>query len=81
MTKYDNIVPTIENEEIERVDSYKYLGKTVNMEDNTKEEILLRIKAGWSCFGRYKYILCDKTIPIALRSRMFQSVCAAHYHL
>ncbi|XP_072025335.1 uncharacterized protein [Amphiura filiformis] len=24
------------------------------MEDNTREEVLLRIKAGWCCFGRYR---------------------------
>ena len=31
--------------------SYKYLGRTVKM------EVLIRIKTGWNCFGRYKDIL------------------------
>ena len=61
----------VENDEIERVDSYKYLGQTVKMEDNTREEVLIRIKAGWSCFGRYKDILCDKKLPLILRRRVF----------
>ena len=38
----------VENDEIEKVDSYKYLGQTVKMEDNMREEALIRIKAGWS---------------------------------
>ena len=64
----------IENDEIEKVDSYKYLGQTVNivkMVDNTKEEVHIRIKAGWSCFGRCKDILCDKKLPLILRRRVF----------
>ena len=72
MTNYDtNETLKIEEDVIEKVDSYKYLGKTVKMENNTREEILLRIKAGWSCFGRYRDILCDKTLPMSLRTRMF----------
>ena len=31
----------------------------------------IRIKAGWSCFGRYKDILCDQKLPMSLRRRMY----------
>ena len=61
----------VKNDEIEKLDSYKYLGQTVKIEDNTREEVLIRIKAGWSCFGRYKDILCDKNLPLILRRRVF----------
>jgi len=61
----------LENELIECVESYKYLGQTVKMENNTREEVMLRIKAGWSCFGRYKHILCDKSLPMTLRKRVY----------
>ena len=44
---------------IEKVDRYKYLGQIVMMENQTQEEVMIRIKAGWSCFGRFKDILCD----------------------
>ena len=46
----------IENDIIEKVDRYKYLGQTVMMENQTREEVMIRIKAGWSCFGRFKDI-------------------------
>ena len=72
MTNYqtkDRIV--IENEEIEKVDQYKYLGQTVKLENHTREEVMIRIKAGWSCFGRYKNILCDQELPMSLRRKMY----------
>ena len=64
-------VIVVENEVIEKVDRYKYLGQTVMMEDHTREEVTIRIKAGWSCFGRFKDILCDKKLLITLRRRMY----------
>ena len=65
----DSIV--VEGDIIEKVDGYKYLGQTVKMEANTREEVLIRIKARWSCFGRFKDILCDKKLPMHPRRRMF----------
>ena len=55
MINYDtNESIEIENEQIEKFESYKYLGQTVKMEGDTREEVLIRIKAGWRCFGVYK---------------------------
>ena len=42
----------IENEEIEKVEHYKYLGQTTYLKETTKEEIKCRIRTGWGCFGR-----------------------------
>ena len=53
------------------MDQYKYLGQTVKLDEHTREEVNIRIKAGWSCFGRYKDILCDQKLPMSLRSKMF----------
>ena len=63
-------VETIE-EQNGKVDRYKYLGQTVMMENQTREEVMIRIKAGWSCFGRFKDILCDRKLPMSLRRRMY----------
>ena len=62
---------TIEDQEIERVEEYKYLGQTLRLKDCSKEEIMRRIKAGWSCFGRHKDILCNKNIPMSLRRKVY----------
>ena len=61
----------IDSEPIEKVECYTYLGKEIRMEDTTKEEVLRKIKTGWRCFGMNKGILCDKSIPIPLRRRVF----------
>ena len=39
----------IDNQTIEKVDRYKYLGQTVMLDGYTREEIMIRIKAGWIC--------------------------------
>ena len=47
----DNI--QINGTEIEKVTSYKYLGQTIAMENRTKQDVSIRITAGWSIFGKY----------------------------
>ncbi|GFS14196.1 RNA-directed DNA polymerase (Reverse transcriptase) domain containing protein [Elysia marginata] len=57
MTNYENDDTIhIENASIEKVQKYKYLGKSTCMKDLTKEEVDIRIRAGWSCFGRNREI-------------------------
>ena len=68
-TKYMTNFPSdetiaIENEKIEKVDWYQYLGQSVMMDEHTREEVMIGIKAVWSCFGRYKDILCDQKLPM-----------------
>ena len=72
MANYEsNDTIEIDNEPIEKVDRYKYLGQTVMLDDHTREEVMIRIKAGWSCFGRFKDILCDTRLPMSIRRRMY----------
>ena len=55
MTNYETLETiSVENHQIEKVDKYKYLGQTLTMDNNTEEEILTRIKAGWRNFGIHK---------------------------
>ena len=72
MTNFQtNDIIKIEGIEIEKVDQYKYLGQTIVMEDRTANEIQLRIKAGWSVFGRYREIFQDKELPMCLKRKVF----------
>ena len=61
----------IEGTEIEKVESYKYLGQTISMENRTLEEVLMRIKMGWSVFYKYREIFLDKDLPICLKRKVF----------
>ena len=42
----------IDQQKIEKVTEFKYLGQTTHLKDTTKEEIYARIRAAWSCFGK-----------------------------
>ena len=42
----------IDQQKIEKVTEFKYLGQTTHLKDTTKEEIYVRIRAAWSCFGK-----------------------------
>ena len=54
----------IENEEIEKVEHYKYLGQTTYLKETTKEEIKCRIRTGWGCFGRNREVFLDEKLPM-----------------
>ncbi|GFS28002.1 endonuclease-reverse transcriptase [Elysia marginata] len=59
------------NASIEKVKKYKYLGKSTCMKDLTKEEVDIRIRAGWSCFGRNREIFLDKNMPLSLKKQVY----------
>ena len=63
----------VENTEIEKVDEYKYLGQNIEMRDKTAKEVQKRIRAAWSVFGKYKYILANKELPISLKRKTLSS--------
>ena len=40
-----------DQEKMEKVTEFKYLGQTTHLKDTTIDEIYARIRAAWSCFG------------------------------
>ena len=65
----DNI--QINGVEIEKVTNFKYLGQTAAMENRTKREALIRIKAEWSAFGKYREIFLDRHLPVSPETKVF----------
>ena len=59
----------IDQQKIEKVTEFKYLGQTTHLKDTTKEDIYARIRAAWSCIGKKnpKEIHQDKQLPISLK--------------
>ena len=57
----DNI--QINGIEIEKMTNYRYLGQIIAMENSTKQEVSIRVKAGWSVFGKYREIFLDRHLP------------------
>ena len=57
----------IDQQKIEKVTEFKYLGQTTHLKDTTKEDYA-RVRAVWSCFGKKtKEILQDRQLPISLK--------------
>ena len=53
MTNYaDSEDILTDQQKIEKVTEFKYLGQNTHPKDSTKEEIYARIRAVWSCFGK-----------------------------
>ena len=59
----------VDQQKIEKVTEFKYLGQNTHLKDTTKEEIYARIRAAWSCFGKNKEILQDRQLPISLKKQ------------
>ena len=59
----------IDQQKLEKVTEFKYLGQTTHLKDTTKEEIYARIRAAQSCFGKKyprKYSKIDNS-PLHLK--------------
>ena len=41
------------------------------MENSTKQEVSIRIKAGWSVFGKHREIFPDGHLPMSLKRKIF----------
>ena len=55
--------------EIEKFTNYEYLGQAIAMENGTKQ-VLIRIKAEWSVFGKYREIFLDRHLPMSLERKV-----------
>ena len=40
------------------------------MENRTRQEVLIRIKAEWNAFGKYREIFLDRHLPMSLRRKV-----------
>lgn len=72
MSDEDNPV-VIENQTIENVSEYIYLGHTIKLgRENQIAELARRIKLGWAAFGKLSYIL-KSSIPNCLKCKVFNT--------
>ena len=70
-------IPSIEvnNELIECVEKYTYLGQVITMNSSNEEEITRRVNLGWQAFGSAAWIFRDKSIPLNIKRKLYnQSV-------
>ena len=61
-----------DQEKMQKVTEFKYLGQNTLLKDSTKEEIYAKIIAAWSCFEKKnprKYLI-DRQLPISLKKQV-----------
>ena len=63
---------TIDNEQLEKVNEYIYLGQLITPGNGNEPEIRRRMKIGWKAFAKYKDILNSK-IPMCLKRKVYDS--------
>ncbi|VDP61185.1 unnamed protein product [Heligmosomoides polygyrus] len=64
----------INGTELSRVTSFMYLRSTVTPDGSLKLEVNARISAAWSKWRSLTGVLCDKTIPEYLKSKVYRAV-------
>ena len=73
---------TIDNNVIEEVDHYIYLGQRITMDTASKEqEIKCRITFGWQAFGRASVIFKNKSNPPRAQKTSIRSMHSPDGHL
>ena len=53
-----------------QIDSYRYMGQTIAMKIRTRQEVSIRIKAGWSVLLKYREIFLDRHLPLSLKRQV-----------
>ena len=72
MTNFETDEETkLENEKLEKVESYNYLGQITTANRKSEDEIKERIRKSWSCFGKNREIFMDKNLPLSLKRQVF----------
>ena len=62
----------VQNQQIERVQSYKYLGCQVNENWDNMQEVRARIEQARASFVRMKSVLCCRSLSLSVRIRVLR---------
>ena len=60
----------VDNETLEVVEEYNYLGQNLKLTRNNEHEIKRRITLGWKVFGRQSKIM-KRSLPICLKRNVY----------
>ena len=59
---------------INRVQEFKYLGCTVQIDRGLDKEVGKRVQVGWNAWRKITGVLCDGKLPSKLKGRLFKSM-------
>ena len=55
------------------VDSFKYLGSTLQAEGGCEKDVTIRIQSGWNRWREMSGVICDKKVPEALKNKIYKT--------
>ena len=61
----------IDRVDIEKVAAYKYLKQAITMENRTRQEVSIGIKAEWNVLGKCRELFLDRHLPMSLNRKVF----------
>nr|XP_027232264.1 uncharacterized protein LOC113823773 [Penaeus vannamei] len=61
------------DEELKRVEMFKYLGSIVDASGNRDEEVKHRVQAGWNNWRSASGVLWDKKVPLRLKGKFHRT--------
>jgi len=65
---------TISGDEVNEVESFKYLGSFVQMNGGFDKDVKHKIKCRWIKWREASGVLCDKKIPMRLKGKFYKNV-------
>jgi hypothetical protein len=60
--------------QLNKVTQFKYLGSCVNSDCSTLPDAKMRVSAAWMKWRQVTGVLCDKKIPLRLKSKIYRTV-------
>ena len=64
---------TVDEDNIEIVDKFAYLGDVLSAEGGAQEAVRLRIRSGWMKFKEVSSVLCNKYMSLKIRGVLYKS--------
>ena len=64
----------IQGENLERVNTFKYLGATLAENGDLDAKMTHRIQSGWKNWKRISGILCDRRISLRVKGKVYKTV-------
>jgi hypothetical protein len=64
----------IDNSTFERVEEFKYSGKTLTNQNSIREEIKSRLKLGNACYHSVQNLLSSRLLPRKLKIKIYRTI-------
>ncbi|KAK3556562.1 hypothetical protein QTP70_009536 [Hemibagrus guttatus] len=64
----------LQGEEVKEVQEFKYLGSTVQSNEECGKEVKKRVQAGWNGWRKVSGVLCDRKISARIKEKVYRTV-------